>query len=68
MKTHLLSCLLFYAVFNAYCQETPSEKSNDILLENTYLTTIEKEKFFLHTNKTTYYTGEKIWFKAYIAE
>ena len=68
MKTYLLSCLLFYAVFNAYCQETPSEKSNDILLENTYLTTIEKEKFFLHTNKTTYYTGEKIWFKAYIAE
>ena len=68
MKTYLLSCLLFYAVFNAYCQETLSEKSNDILLENTYLTTIEKEKFFLHTNKTTYYTGEKIWFKAYIAE
>ena len=68
MKTYLLSCLLFCAVFNAYCQETLSEKSNDILLENTYLTTIEKEKFFLHTNKTTYYTGEKIWFKAYIAE
>jgi len=68
MKTYLLSCLLFYAVFNAYCQETPSEKSNDILLENTYLTSLDKEKFYLHTNKTTYYAGEKIWFKTYIAE
>ncbi|WP_417875186.1 hypothetical protein, partial [Xanthomarina gelatinilytica] len=61
MKTYLLSCLLFYAVFNAYCQEITPKKTKDILLENTYLTSLDKEKFYLHTNKTTYYTGEKIW-------
>lgn len=68
MKTYLLSFLLFYVVFDVHCQEITPKKTKDILLENTYLTSLDKEKFYLHTNKTTYYAGEKIWFKTYIAE
>ncbi|MDW5290058.1 hypothetical protein [Formosa sp. PL04] len=47
-----------------------SQKNNtDVtaLSENTdYFHSFQEEKFFLHTNKTTYFTGEQIWWKAYI--
>lgn len=40
---------------------------DNILFENSnYFHDLKQEKFFLHTNKTTYFSGEKIWWKAYI--
>ncbi|MCX7552160.1 hypothetical protein [Xanthomarina sp. F2636L] len=67
MKTNLLFLLLLVTL-SISSQESFSEQTKTFLDENTYLNNVEKEKFYLHTNKTTYYAGEKIWFKAYIVE
>ncbi|MFB9054456.1 hypothetical protein ACFFVB_15310 [Formosa undariae] len=44
------------------------EKSNsDLASDNPeYFNTYAQEKFFLHTNKTMYFSGEKIWWQAYV--
>ena len=68
MKSNLLSILLFLVVLTISSQENFSEQTKDYLSGNTYLTSVDKENFYLHTNKTTYYSGEKIWFKAYVVE
>ncbi|MCX7552159.1 hypothetical protein [Xanthomarina sp. F2636L] len=68
MKANLLSMLLLLVTLSISSQENFSEQTKTFLDENAYLNNVEKEKFYLHTNKTTYYAGEKIWFKAYIVE
>jgi hypothetical protein len=68
MKNNLLSIFLFLVVLNISSQENFSELTKDFLSKNDYLTNVDKEKFYLQTNKTTFYSGEKIWFKAYIVE
>jgi hypothetical protein len=68
MKTKLLSIILFLVALNISSQENFSEQTQTFLSENDYLTNVDKEKFYLQTNKTTFYSGEKIWFKAYIVE
>ncbi|TYA57292.1 alpha-2-macroglobulin family protein [Formosa maritima] len=68
MKSNLLSILLLLVTFSISSQVNFSEKTKEFLSENSYLSNVDKEKFYLHTNKTTYYSGEKIWFKAYIVE
>lgn len=47
-------------------QENLKKNANLFIKENKYSHKLVQEKFFLHTNKTTYYSGEKIWFKAYV--
>lgn len=67
MKTKLFLLILF-VTFSLSGQEDISKLSQEFITNNNYLNNIEQEKFYLHTNKTTYYAGEKIWFKAYVVE
>ncbi len=59
-----LICILFAVSF--YAQKKTNSITKDFLSQNRYIHNLQIEKFFLHTNKTTYYSGEKVWFKAYI--
>ncbi|PHR72932.1 MAG: hypothetical protein COA67_04300 [Lutibacter sp.] len=66
-----LKALFFFAVIifttNSFCQKKISSTTEDFLSKNSLLHDLQLEKFFLHTNKTVYYAGEKVWFKAYVA-
>ncbi len=64
MKLHIsLLCILLCttAVFSQKDRQNNSSSSLETAFQN-----IQQEKFFLHTNKTTYFSGEKIWWKAYV--
>ncbi len=63
-KIITLSLLLFAISFNSQTKEKVAS-----FLENTpYFNDYHEELFFLHTNKTVYFTGEDIWFSAYILD
>lgn len=57
-------CILFTMSF--YAQKRTNSITKIFLSQNRYIHNLQIEKFFLHTNKTTYYPGEKVWFKAYV--
>lgn len=56
---YILFIVLFSPIFNAFSQENKAEK------KYTEYFNLPRETLFLHLNKTTYLTGEEIWFKAY---
>lgn len=61
--------ILFLGVFftvNSFSQQKKNSIAEDFLSSNEYLHNYQLEKFFIHTNKTNYYPGEKIWFKVYV--
>lgn len=66
MKTKLfyLSLCLIVCFTSIYSQETISKKFIEPIYENSLF----REKVFLHLNKSTYFTNETIWIKAYVAE
>lgn len=68
LSIHIIASCFIGIIFTpfSYSQQKSSSIANDFLSQNNYLHELQLEKFFLHTNKTTYYSGEKIWFKAYI--
>ena len=68
MKTKLFLLILLATSFSISGQENISKLSQDFIANNHYLNNLEQEKFYLHTNKTTFYSGEKIWFKAYVVD
>jgi len=57
--------LLTLSIFLLFSFLSTAQETSDI--ENSYLEyfKLPRETLFLHTNKTTYLTGENIWFKAY---
>lgn len=59
----LIILLLF---FKSHGQQNTQEKAERFLAKNEFLNTLEKERFFVHTSKSTYFSGEKIWLKAYV--
>jgi hypothetical protein len=64
MKLHIpLLCTLLCttAIFSQKGKQNNSSSSLEAVFQD-----IQQEKFFLHTNKTTYFSGEKIWWKAYV--
>lgn len=61
---HLIFLLFVSQIFS---QQSITEKA-EALINSDYFHTYKIEKFFLHTNKSVYFAGEKIWFKAYIVE
>ncbi|PHS10069.1 MAG: hypothetical protein COA88_03330 [Kordia sp.] len=64
LKTRILPILiLLFIQLNSYSQENVTD---DFIKENNYLNNSLQEKYFLHTNKTVYFPGEHIWFKAYV--
>ncbi|MEJ6792992.1 MAG: hypothetical protein QNK89_09775 [Lacinutrix sp.] len=68
MKKSLLLSFLLGLIFQTnFAQESVNDKAMS-LVNSDYFHTYKIEKFSLHTNKTVYFSGEKIWFKAYIAE
>ena len=68
MKKPLLLSFILSLIFQIFfAQESVNDKAMS-LVNSDYFHTYKIEKFSLHTNKTIYFAGEKIWFKAYIAE
>ncbi len=63
----LLCLIISFSFTSSFCQENIEEATQKLISNNNYFHNYKIEKFHLHTNKTTYYSGEKIWFKAYIA-
>jgi len=60
--------LVLFFVFNiSLAQNDTSSPTNTFINENNFLHKEYLEKFSLHTNKSVYFSGEDIWFKAYIA-
>jgi len=67
LKTYILPLItLLLTQFSSYSQKNNNKITNDFLEENDFLNNSLQEKYFLHTNKTAYFPGENIWFKAYI--
>ena len=66
----LLFLLLTLVLSSVFSQEKTLKDSiaDSFLKENSYFHGVLKEKFFIHTNKNLYFSGEKIWFKAYIVK
>lgn len=68
MKKLLFSSFILSFIFQiSFAQESVNDKAMS-LINSDYFHNYKIEKFSLHTNKTVYFAGEKIWFKAYIAE
>ena len=61
----ILYCLIF-SIFSFTSAQVDSSAFNQFVEIHTSKANIFKEKIFLHTNKTTYFSGEKVWFKAYM--
>lgn len=66
MKLKITSLSLIFIVFftSIFAQENVLEKLIKPLQENT----LYREKVFLHTNKSIYFSNETIWITAYVAE
>jgi len=69
-KIHLMrklhSFVLVFIVFNSsfiYAQNSLKKTVIDPIQKDALF----REKVFIHTNKTTYFNNENIWFKAYVA-
>lgn len=65
MHKILLICSLFI-VINAVSQTENKEKVSKFLENNALFEKNKEESFFLHTNKSVYFSGEKIWFAGYV--
>lgn len=63
---HLITVFSFLLYLSSYSQEQFETIASDFLEANKHFQNSDQEKFFLHTNKTTYFSGEKVWFKAYV--
>lgn len=63
-----LTIFAFLFITPSFSQKSVEILSNNLINKSDYFHNYKIEKFHLHTNKSTYYTGEKIWFKAYIVD
>ncbi|MDO6597215.1 hypothetical protein Q4512_09845 [Oceanihabitans sp. 2_MG-2023] len=52
---------------STYAQKEEQNITQSFVSKNNFLHHEYLEKFAVHTNKTTYFSGEHIWFKAYVA-
>lgn len=67
-KSTILKIYFLFFISLIYGQNNIDPSSTAFSKKNAYFNNIKQEKFFLHTNKTTYFTGEKIWVKAYVVD
>src|SRR5690606_37507846 len=64
MKNHYI---IIFLLLSSLMFSQNEDKTTEVIFENKdYFQELLQEKFFLHTNKTTYFSGEKIWWKAYV--
>jgi len=65
IKNHLFLFIILISI-SVFSQKKLNSVTSSFLKSNSYLHELQIEKFFLHTNKTVYMPGEKVWFKAYV--
>ena len=65
MKNLLLLFILLTSI-NLKSQNKLKDLVDGFTSKNQYFNKHQEELFFLHTNKTTYFSGEDIWFAAYV--
>lgn len=58
--------ILLLLLSNYVFSQSENQYSETVFENKDYFHEFQQEKFFLHTNKTTYFTGETIWWKAYV--
>ena len=63
MKKFIIPFL--FATFISFGQKNLEKKVNSLIASDNFQT-LRIEKFFIHTNKSIYFSGESIWFKAYV--
>ena len=68
MKKLLSISFILSLVFQITFAQTSVNDKAMSLINSDFFHSKKIEKFSLHTNKTVYFAGEKIWFKAYIVE
>ena len=61
-------CYILLLIANLTICTQPSAQQVDVVsfANKSYFHDLQQEKFFLHTNKTMYFAGETIWWKAYV--
>ncbi|MBU2940091.1 hypothetical protein KO494_11125 [Lacinutrix sp. C3R15] len=62
-KITLLFCFFSLVI---YSQENEQELVANFINSQTIFNNANQEKFFMHTNKSLYFSGEKIWYKIYV--
>ena len=67
MKNRILLSLLFTCFYLILSGQNNIPDSLALLF-NYQLTAFPQEKIYLHTDKPYYLTGEKVWFRAYLAD
>lgn len=67
MKKIQISLIVFLFSFFSYSQNSSIDKS-ELIINSGFFNNFKIEKYFIHTNKTTYFAGEKVWFKTYVVE
>ncbi len=65
-KLQTLLIVLLTATLS-HSQDSVDDKS-ELIINSNLFHNFKIEKYFVHTNKTTYFAGEKVWFKAYVVE
>ncbi|MBP93894.1 MAG: hypothetical protein CMC55_07245 [Flavobacteriaceae bacterium] len=63
MKKFIIPFL--FATFISFGQKNLEKKVNSLIASDNFQT-LRIENFFIHTNKSIYFSGESIWFKAYV--
>lgn len=67
MKKTLFCCLIGL-LFSFYCRGQRNEEDLITNRMSTQFNIFPQEKLYLHTDRTFYVPGEKIWFKAYLVD
>ncbi len=61
--------LTFLLISNlGFCQDLEVKDRSEKIINSEYFHNFKIEKYFVHTNKTVYFSGEKVWFKTYVVE
>jgi len=62
-----MTLFFFFFVLIVSAQENLQELATGYIdSQENFSTEISQEKFFMHTNKSLYFSGEKIWYKVYV--
>ncbi len=67
MQKIALLLITFLTINLSYSQDIVQTKSEKIT-NSDFFHNLKIEKYFIHTNKTTYFSGENVWFKTYVVE
>jgi len=66
IRSVFLCCLMFGCSVLAYAQSSITDSLASLFFRQ--LSIFPQEKIYLHTDKPGYFSGEKIWFRAYLTD